>query len=548
LVASFFSASLLLALQLTGSTAALPSIAAEAIRREVHSRAGALRSKGEAALGDLLEEFYTQRGYGFAWADARSLTAARDLVVRIAASHEDGLCPMRYEVPWLRGHLAAPAAFPTGPDPAADVDLSTALLRYTVHLGLGHAAADDRASSSRPLDVLSTFRAMRQPEMLPAALQALEPRHAEYRELRRALAALRAIVLRGGWPAVPSDLVLRPGDEAAMATLQTVAARLQWGGDLTAAEWPADPRTQMPADARTPIYEGTLVDGVRRFQKRHGLLVDGIVGRRTVAALNVPASARLEQIEINMDRYRRLPDDLGFRHVRVNIPEFQVRVVEGGETLLSTRAVVGLPSMQTPVFSDRISYLVFNPYWNVPDGILYREIAPKAAEDPGYVASQNFEILSGWEEDAQLLDPATVDWEAERLGLRIRQRPGPENALGLVKFMFPNRYSVYLHDTPSKWLFDRPRRALSHGCVRVENPESLAEVLLSHDEGWTTDRVLGTMRSRNRQVVALNTPVPVHLLYFTAWVDDGDSIHFRDDVYGRDKGARAWMGCRTQPG
>jgi L,D-transpeptidase YcbB len=540
MVASLFSAPLLLAGQQAGSTAALPSIATELLRHHVEGRVGELRSSGEAALGDLLQDFYTQRAYTYAWADPPSLTAARDLVVRISASHEDGLCPMRYDVPWLRGHLAAPAAFPTDPDPAADVDLSTALLRYTVHLGLGHAAADDRASSRRSLDVLSTFRAMRQPDTLGAALQLLEPQHAEYRQLRRGLAALRAIVLAGGWPAVPADLFLRPGDQAAIASLQALAARLQSVGDLTAEEW--------PSDASADVYDGTLVDGVRRFQQRHGLLVDGIVGPRTVAALNVPALARLGQIEINLDRYRRLPDDLGPTHVRVNIPEFMVRVVQDGTPILRMRAIVGQPRSQTPVFSDRIRYLVFNPYWNVPDGILYREIAPKAANDPGYVTAQNFEILSGWEEDAELLDPATVDWEAERLGLRIRQRPGPENALGRVKFMFPNRYSVYLHDTPAKWLFDRPRRALSHGCVRVADPASLAAVFLSDRDGWTAQRVRETMRSRDRQVAQLNSPVPVHLLYFTAWMDNDDTVHFREDVYGRDEGARPWMGCRTHAG
>lgn len=187
---------------------------------------------------------------------------------------------------------------------------------------------------------------------------------------------------------------------------------------------------------------------------------------------------------------------------------------------------------------------MFNPYWNVPDGIVHDEIAATAVEDPSRLEQDGFEVLSGWDDDAEAIDPSAVDWEASRVGYQVRQRPGPENALGLVKFMFPNRYDVYLHDTPARSRFEESRRALSHGCVRVADPRSLAETLLSSTGEWPGERVAEAMQAQERRTVPLDVPVPVHLLYFTSWVDGEGVIHFRDDVYGRDRGASAWLGCR----
>jgi murein L,D-transpeptidase YcbB/YkuD len=507
------------------------------LKAYLDARTDELRDDREAALAELIDTFYDRREYRHAWAQPPSLTAARELLVRIAASHEDGLCPMRYDVPWLRDRLAPTHPFSAGDGAVLDVDLSIALLRYALHMALGHPAGEDRASSVRATDVLQTFDDMRAPTTLRAALRSLEPQHREYRELRTALTELRAVVLRGGWPSVDAELWLEPGDTADAATLQTLVERLRSSGDL-GGEW--------PGAEDDGVYGGVLVEAVRRFQRRHGLVRDGIVGPRTVTALNVPASARLEQIEINMDRWRRVPDNLGSTHVRVNIPEFRLRVFEDGESRLRMRTIVGAPETQTPVFSDRIRYLVFNPYWNVPDSIVRNEIAVTAAEDPARLEEQGFEVLNGWDDDAEAIDPSAVDWEADRIGYRVRQRPGPENALGLVKFMFPNRYSVYLHDTPARSRFENTRRAFSHGCVRVADPNALAEVLLSTTDAWPAERIAQAMDAREREAVPLNTPVPVHLLYFTAWVDGEGAIHFRDDIYGRDRGARAWLGCRGE--
>jgi murein L,D-transpeptidase YcbB/YkuD len=505
---------------------------AREIPRAVHAKQMALDGAGEPALARLFAQFYAERHYRPAWVELEHLAAARELLVRVSASHEDGLCPKRYEVPWLRDRLASRAP---GRETAAsfDVELTAALLRYVVHLGLGYHAGEARRASARPLDVRAVFEALRNPRAITRTLADLQVRHPEYERLREALADYRRIVLRGGWERQPDDLRLRPRDGAPTRLLWTLARRLQATGDL-AIDW-------VPGvDARH--YHGELVHAVNRFQRRHGLVVDGIVGPATLRALNVPAAARLAQIEINLDRWRRLPDDLGVRHVQVNVPAFTLAAVQEGRTAVAMRAIVGVVDSQTPAFSDRIQYLEFNPYWNVPDSIVRNEIALTAVDDPSQLIDRGFEVLDGWGEEAASLDPFAVDWEAERFQYRVRQLPGPENALGRVKFMFPNAYSVYLHDTPARHLFQKNARALSHGCVRVEQPARLAEWLLPQS-AWPSERIHAAMTKAERTVVPLEPGVPVHLLYFTAWVDTERMVHFRDDVYGRDRVAREWLGC-----
>jgi murein L,D-transpeptidase YcbB/YkuD len=209
------------------------------------------------------------------------------------------------------------------------------------------------------------------------------------------------------------------------------------------------------------------------------------------------------------------------------------------------RVVVGTPHNQTPVFSDRIRYLEFNPYWNVPRSITVNELVPRVATDQDYLEEHGFEVLDGWSPEAEPIDPAAVDWEAERFSYRLRQLPGPDNALGLVKFMFPNRYSVYLHDTPADHLFAVNNRARSHGCVRVERPAELAAFLLREATDWNLPRVRDAMHQQERAVVRLAEPVPVHLLYFTAWVNERSHVQFSDDVYGRDERFfLGWSSCR----
>jgi murein L,D-transpeptidase YcbB/YkuD len=304
-------------------------------------------------------------------------------------------------------------------------------------------------------------------------------------------------------------------------------ARLAATGDLDPAAAP---------DAG--VFGAALEAAVKRFQARHGLAVDGIVGRKTYRALNVPVAARIRQIAVNMERWRWLPADLGERSVRVNIAGFTVDVIRHGETVLSMRAVVGTPYRKTPVFTGRMTYIDVNPTWTVPPTILKTDILPELRADPGYLAEHDMTLYAGWQADSPVVDPETIDWStvsADAFPYRIVQAPGPTNPLGRVKFMFPNRHHVYLHDTPKRGLFEKNVRTFSSGCIRVERPVALAAELLDGVPGWSRARIADLMAAGTRKRVRLPDPWPVHVTYTTVWRAADGTIQFRNDIYGRDK-------------
>lgn len=292
-----------------------------------------------------------------------------------------------------------------------------------------------------------------------------------------------------------------------------------------------------PEDGKGPdYYDITLEAAVRAFQEEKGLKPDGVIGKNTRQALNVgtiPVSE--ETIISNMERWRWVPRDLGKRYVFINIPEFRFRVVSNGKIIHQERIVTGSPKHKTPIFSDQMETIVFNPYWNVPRSILVNEIIPAELNNPGYVDRNNLEII--WQ-GRETVDAYMVDWyEVNPNKLFLRQRPGRGNALGRIKFLFPNKHSVYMHDTPTKHLFNRSMRAYSHGCMRVRYPLKFAKILLS-DQGWSTDRIERTLTIAHDEHVPLTNKVPIHITYFTAWVDgDGDALGYQD-VYGYDRKVR----------
>ncbi len=255
-----------------------------------------------------------------------------------------------------------------------------------------------------------------------------------------------------------------------------------------------------------------------------------MVGPAVIAALNVPVAARLRQIELNMERWRWLPRDLGSPHILVNLPEMRLDVREAGRTPLSMRVVIGKKDTPTPIFNHRMTYLVFAPYWNVPDDIAKKETLPAVLKDPGFLDRSNMEVV---DKTGRAVDPASVDLNSPGR-YRFRQRPGTANSLGLVKFMFPNQFNVYLHDTPADSLFARASRSFSHGCVRLEEPEKLAAYVLRDQPQWTTDRIAAAMHAGEEQTVKLSAPLPVYLGYWTARVAPEGGVQFWNDVYGID--------------
>jgi len=300
-------------------------------------------------------------------------------------------------------------------------------------------------------------------------------------------------------------------------------------------------RSVVPSEAST--YNGAVVEAVQRFQRRHGLLPDGVLGKETQAALRVPLSWRVRQIELALERLRWLPHVGDARLLAVNIPMFHLwgwdQIPENGAPSFGTGVIVGRAlNTQTPVFVEEMRYIIFRPYWNIPPSILRHETLPAIERDPNYLQRQDMEIVSGPGDNARPVALTAESIAQLRRGtLRVRQRPGPKNSLGLVKFVFPNDENVYMHGTPAPQLFSRARRDFSHGCVRVEDPVALAEWVLKGEPAWTRDRILAAMNGDRSQRVDLTRPIQVILFYVTAVVmpEDG-TIRFAEDIYGHDIG------------
>jgi murein L,D-transpeptidase YcbB/YkuD len=348
--------------------------------------------------------------------------------------------------------------------------------------------------------------------------------------LKALLARYREQKAKGGWPLVPA-IKLKPGQDS--RHVPVLASRLAASGDYAGT---------IPPAGTSARYAPSLQDAVKAFQRRHGLADDGVVGPAVISALNVPIDRRIEQVAMNMERWRWLPRDLGDRYILVNIPEMWLDVYEKGTIPLSMRVVVGKADTPTPIFNDRMTYLVFSPYWNVPPSIAEGETMPALMNDPEFLARNNMEVL---DTSGNVVDPATIDPD-DPTAYRFRQKPGTSNSLGLVKFMFPNQFNVYLHDTPADSLFERATRSFSHGCVRVEDPVALAHYLLRDQPEWTAERIGEAMHAGEERNVKLKTPVPVYLGYWTARVRPDQTVQFRDDVYRIDRRLSARLQDRLE--
>jgi murein L,D-transpeptidase YcbB/YkuD len=353
---------------------------------------------------------------------------------------------------------------------------------------------------------------------------------------------------------VPAGKRLVPGDTG--ARVAALGARLRAEGYL-----PPEPvvsavsndasGASATAGADSARYGPDVAAAVASFQTRHGLAVDSAVGPATLAALNVPAARRALQIEANVERYRWLPHDVPSTPVIVvNIPSFQLIAFDSGHRVLEMRVVVGseLTSRRTPVFADSMEFVEFGPYWNVPPSIARNEILPKVARDRGYLARNNYQIVRGWGDDAPPVDARKLsNAQLYSSAYRVRQLPGPKNALGRVKFLFPNEFNVYLHDTPAQALFDDPRRAASHGCVRLSDPLAVAKFALAGVPEWPAPRIEQAFASYKNERVTLAHKVPVYLLYLTAF-QRGGQVAFRDDLYEMDNPLLTALGAPEPPG
>lgn len=529
-----------LALALAATSEALVAQAEDGVSEVIRQHVEQIRIVGhlvidsaEVASKIVLPRIYERRNFAPLWTDS---DAVRDLFRAIDDAALDGLDPDDYHRQALRDRRRR--LDPVTPDPGRvgeyDILLTDALVRLGYHILFGKVdpeRLDPNWNLAGELDGLSPVDAIEgavASGRLHEVIEGYKPRDPFYVELKDALGRYRAIAARGGWDPVPP--ISRLALDSVDARVRDLRRRLRVTGDLPPS-----------ASVDVEIFDEDLDQAVRAFQRRHGLTADGVVGRNTVAALNVPVEARIDQIRVNLERCRWVLRELVDDFVLVNIAGFRVYLVEDRRAVWSSRVVVGTTYDATPLFRAEMTYLVLNPTWTVPPGIIRSETLPALERDPGYLARNHMKLL---DLAGNGVDPATVDFSryvGRTFPYVVRQDPGPWNALGRVKFVFPNEHSVYLHDTPSRNLFEREVRTFSHGCIRVEHPLELAERLLRHQPGWNRGAIDRQVASGESRTVYLDEPLPTLILYWTAWVDPEAGLTFYPDVYGRDTAVMAGL-------
>jgi murein L,D-transpeptidase YcbB/YkuD len=528
---SFFAAFMLFGLSPTSF--ADSESGRDALRVEVEQ----LLQFGRLSIGDidiasveLIAEFYERRDYAPAWNRKDQIS---ELVSAIKATSKDGLNPSDYHLDSvLYVQSAMDADRLDTPEEIADADLilTDSLIRLGYHQRFGKVnpySLDPNWNFRRELNDVHPATAIQEAidsDSLITYLHKVFPRGWVYMQLRDGLSRYREIAAAGGWPMIPDGPTLRPG--AADPRLSALMQRLAITGDMDSIQ----------TFAPVTHYDEMIQAGVRHFQERHGLDADGIIGPATIKALNVSAEQRVLQLEINLERARWVLDDISDNFILVNIAGFRVYLMHDRKIAWESKVQVGTTYHQSPVFRDEMKYVDFNPTWTVPYSIASKEMLPKIQADPDFFKKRDFDVK---DRGGKLIDPETVDWsKITRRNFRytLVQRPGPGNALGRVKFMFPNKHAVYLHDTPSKYLFGQAERAFSHGCIRVEHPFDFAELLLG--PGWDQEKIKTVLDSKETKTILLPKPLPVLLMYWTAIVREDGEVFFYNDVYERDQKIR----------
>lgn len=474
-----------------------------------------------------LRSIYLQHKWKPLWLHERAPNEkAKLLLDAIIKAHEHALLSEEYHEAALRYLWAAKRDISLA---RLDLLLTDAFLRFSVELRAGYQyprAVDHQwympPVKVEPAKLLQSYLDTSDPETF---LQHLAPQHEGYQQLRQVMLTYQQLLHhKGEWKTLPPGPYLKLGS---------------WGYDVLLLRqrllhegYPLDPE---PRDEY--LFDRDLDQQVRLFQRRYGHIIDGIVGKRTRRSLNITLAERIVQIQHNMERWRWLPYELGSRYVMVNMAGYRLQYIENNRTQLAMRVIIGKPFRATPAFSNTIKHLVLNPVWNIPPRIAREDLLPKIKQNPEFLQANHIRVYQNWKKDAAQLDPDNVNWDAleeENFHFKLAQAPGEHNSLGRIKFMFPNSFRVYLHDTPSRELFNRRIRTFSSGCIRVERPISLAKVLLRDQKTWSKRSLREHIRSGETLRVDLKQEIPIYLLYWTAWVDE-DGIHFRDDIYQRNQ-------------
>ncbi len=467
--------------------------------------------------------FYASRAFAPGW----GIETAQALLDFIQNLDQEGLSPADYPTDELKSLLTKARQPDAIPAEGARLDLllSATYLTLADQLTQGKIKPEQLSGSwhIRPQSRDSLFAYLQKAvagRVVPS-LEALRPQFGQYNKLRRHLATYRKLRDEGGWPTVDQGPEIAPGDSS--DRLPPIRQRLYLTGDLTTApaQW-----------AKPSRYDSSLIEAVNRYQQRNGLVVQPEITDSMVEAMNVPVEDRLNQIMLNLDRTRWLTTGpMPPTYVLVNIPEYRLHVVEDGHEIKLMEVIVGKTMNSTPVFSDMMELVEFSPYWNVPNSIASNELWPKIRRSGSYLRRNHFEILDGWGANANAVSRSSVNW-SHLNNYRIRQKPGPWNALGQVKFMFPNQYAIYLHDTPADDLFEKNVRAFSHGCIRIGEPAWMADWLFPQ---FDLEEVEEKMTNRRHEVVKLDKKIPVYIFYMTAFEDKAGHLNFRPDLYGLDE-------------
>ena len=470
-----------------------------------------------------LQRFYSVRGFQPLWTNGKMIDA---LITAVEESAADGLNPSDYQLAHIREVAAHP---PLSPEQMARFDLllTKSFLTLASHLRYGKVDPQSLYSSWNINEVKNfssldeTFRRAVDQESVTLLLKELRPQDANYDLLKKGLARYRSIAHHGGWPVLSAGPTMKPGFRD--SRISVLRQRLKVSGDL-----------HVQDTDTVSVYTQEMVEAVKRFQKRSGLDADGSVGVATLRVMNIPVEHRIEQIRVNLERYRWFLHDLEPTCILVNIAGYSLQYLENGRYRWGTRVIVGQPLRETPVFKATMGYIVFNPKWVVPATILAKDVLPALNKDHAYLKKKQLRVVG---EDGTTVNPDSVNWSqysATNLPYRLQQRSGDKGSLGRIKFLMPNRHTVYLHDTPSKELFAKSSRAFSSGCIRVQNPAELARLVLQDSIRWSSTKIQEAINTGKTRTVVIPKQIPVFLLYLTT-VPSGEELQFRDDIYNRDK-------------
>ncbi len=551
------------------STAQVSQVTRQKIRGSKYAPKILIQTKNIKAY-KTLPKLYEERNYVPLWIENGGPSSqAYEMIEIIRNSDNEALDPDYYNISEIESILKRIEQDRNSGDSYDALDLaelelllSNSFLTYTHDLHYGRVRAEqinlELLSGERPVNLSKLLVTAVETDQVQETLEGLLPKYPMYAMLRISLKEYREIAAKGGWQPVAYGNKFKKG--ARGQRVLALSKRLKVTGELD---------SSIPG---SEVFDDSLDQAVRKYQQRNGLYVDGVVGISTIEALNVPVEERISQIELTMERWRLLPQYLGNRYILVNIANYHLYGIENNNDTINMRIVVGKPQWNTPMFSEEMTHLIINPYWNIPPSIFKDDIAPKIMEDSEYMSKQNMDAmgLKAPEkivvEEAEVVEvvenvEATEVTDGDNTGetelseveiqnkkaqeeyiskvlsgkYRLRQNPGPGNPLGRIKFLFPNKHSVYLHDTPNRGFFKKAQRNFSHGCIRVEKPLELAEFVLSSNPSWTQNTIQSSINKMKTKTVHLDESITVYILYFTTWVDNEGTVNFHKDIYGLDK-------------